>query len=112
MMFAMDVDVLADDYFIRFMVDFESDEVQNHFFHKFRDSSISTWNEWNKIIYNSMFDRTKSKIGIDDVDDCISTINEIIQSFYDKTTSDIYRMVNRIDHAFLTVITLPLDDFE
>lgn len=101
MSIAIDLDVLADDYFIRFIIDFESDAIKQKFCDKIKDSSI----HYLEIRDNYELSQ-KSKVN--DVDNCIFTLDNMIHSFFHKTTSEIFEMVNMMDHKFVTVMTIPL----
>ena len=105
---AMDLDVLADDYFIRFKVNFETDEIKKIFM----EQSKSSIYEWLEIMDDDdNYYPPRKRIHLEDVDHCIRTIKNIMESFLHKTTSEIYAMAQSIHHDFLTVIIIPLDDY-
>lgn len=103
MMLKMDLDVLADDYYIQIKVDFETDEIKKRFLERIRFKD-----DWSEIMSDDHAFRRKP-IGAHDVENCILKIEEIIQSFSGRTTSEIFEIVNKMDLHMLTILTVPID---
>jgi len=96
---AMDIDVLADDYLVRFIVEFQDDDIQKIFLEK-------THHKW----FETSNVHDKTRIGPHNVDHAILAIEEAIRSLQNKTTSEIFHLANTTHHPFFIMTTIPLDD--
>jgi len=99
MVLALDIDVLADDFFVRFIVDFEHDDIQKSFLQK------QPGTQW-----FATSDVANTRIDNHDVDECILAIQEAIHKLGNKTTSEIYGLAHTTHHPFFTMTTVPLHD--
>jgi len=105
----IDFDVLADNYFIRFIIVFESDAVQKAFVEQ-AESSISEWS-WLVIHENDRpgQDVPEKICRVENIEDCVLSIEKTIHSFFYKTTSEIYTMANTLfHHSLFTIETVPM----
>lgn len=100
MVLAMDLDVLADDYLVRFIVDFEDDDTQKSFVEK---QQTHKWFETTNVHNHTRI------IGPHDIDHVIIAIEGTIRSLQDKTTSEIYHLAHTTHHPFFTMTTIPLE---
>jgi len=102
----LDLDVLADDYFIRFQLVFDSEEMKYDFIKK--SSSIQELlviSDHEPNIIGSEY-----IVGLEDMDQCILHLESFLRMLYDKSVSEIYEMVHNLEPKFFNIMTLPLDD--
>ena len=103
-----DIDVLADDFFIRIVVNLASAPMKERFLCKC-PPSFQSWTD-----YDDILSEAGKQITEDEFDMCISSILGIVEGFGGKTTSEIFKSIVERPQTptdLFSVMLMPLDDY-